>query len=170
MNPPNLNQGPNLRIEVQGENLRPFMRVRFGNLQAKSFEIQSTRAAMVDLPDLGKERRKRVTRFGEKPETAFREPDSISGRIEARFEAAKVRSPRRFEQMRTGLDALTPSELRVGEVAAQGLSTRQIAEALFITPKTVEFHLGNIYRKLDIRSRTKLAEALDGELATRSAS
>jgi hypothetical protein len=52
VNPPNLNQGPNLRAEVQGENLRPFMRVSFGNQQAKSFEIQSTRGAMVDLPDI----------------------------------------------------------------------------------------------------------------------
>jgi uncharacterized protein DUF4330 len=52
VNPAKLNQGPNLRIEVQGENLRPFMRVSFDRTQAKSFEIQSTRGAMVDLPDL----------------------------------------------------------------------------------------------------------------------
>lgn len=52
VNPARLNQGPNLRIEVQGENLRPFMRVSFGKEQARSFAIQSTRGAMVDLPDL----------------------------------------------------------------------------------------------------------------------
>ena len=51
-NPPTLHQGPNLRIEVQGENLRPFMRVSVGGMQGKTFEIQSTRGAMVELPDL----------------------------------------------------------------------------------------------------------------------
>ena len=53
INPAKLAQGPNLRIETQGENLRPFMRVSFDNLQAKSFMIQTTRGAMVDLPELG---------------------------------------------------------------------------------------------------------------------
>jgi hypothetical protein len=53
INPPKLYQGGNLRIEVQGENLRPFMRVRFDTLQGKTFMIGGTRGAMVDLPDLG---------------------------------------------------------------------------------------------------------------------
>jgi hypothetical protein len=52
LNPGTLYQGPNLRIEVQGENLRPFMRVSFNNLQAGSFMINSPRGAMVDLPPL----------------------------------------------------------------------------------------------------------------------
>ncbi len=52
VNPPRLYQGVNLRIEVQGENLRPFMRVSFNNQQAASFMIYTTRAAMVDLPPL----------------------------------------------------------------------------------------------------------------------
>ncbi len=52
INPARLNQGPNLRIEVQGENLRPFMRVGVGGLQARSFAIQSTRGAIVELPDM----------------------------------------------------------------------------------------------------------------------
>jgi hypothetical protein len=52
LNPATILQGPNLRIEVQGENLRPFMRVSFNDLQGKSYAIQSTRGAMVELPDL----------------------------------------------------------------------------------------------------------------------
>jgi hypothetical protein len=52
INPPRLYQGSNLRIEVQGENLRPFMRVRFDTLQGRSFMIGGTRGAMVDLPEL----------------------------------------------------------------------------------------------------------------------
>jgi DNA-binding NarL/FixJ family response regulator len=62
--------------------------------------------------------------------------------------------------MRSGIDALTPSERRVADLAAEGLTTRQIAEALFVTPKTVEFHLRNTYQKLDITSRTQLTDAL----------
>jgi DNA-binding CsgD family transcriptional regulator len=56
---------------------------------------------------------------------------------------------------------LTPSERRVAELAAGGQSNRQIADALFVTVKSVEWHLGNVYRKLDIRGRRQLAGALD---------
>lgn len=62
-----------------------------------------------------------------------------------------------------GADALTPSELRVSELAAQGLTNREIAQALFVSTKTVEFHLRNAYLKLRIRSRRELAGALRGE-------
>ncbi len=50
--PARLYQGVNLRVEVIGENLRPFMRVRIGTLQGRTFMIGGTRGAMVDLPDL----------------------------------------------------------------------------------------------------------------------
>jgi DNA-binding CsgD family transcriptional regulator len=63
---------------------------------------------------------------------------------------------RRARLMLSGLQSLTPSERRVANVAARGLTTRQIAEALFVTPKTVEFHLRHIYQKLDISSRGEL--------------
>jgi DNA-binding CsgD family transcriptional regulator len=56
---------------------------------------------------------------------------------------------------------LTASERRVAAMAAEGLSNRQIAEALFVTPKTVENHLGRVYRKLDIGSRVELSDALE---------
>jgi DNA-binding CsgD family transcriptional regulator len=60
-----------------------------------------------------------------------------------------------------GIEALTPSERRVADLAAGGLTTRQIAHVLFVTPKTVEFHLRHVYRKLDIpSSRADLARAL----------
>ena len=45
-------------------------------------------------------------------------------------------------------------------MAAQGLTNPQIAQALFVTVKTVEMHLGHAYRKLDIGSRAQLARAL----------
>ena len=59
-----------------------------------------------------------------------------------------------------GAEALTPSELRVAELAEQGLTNREIAQALFISTKTVEFHLRNAYLKLRIRSRRELTAAL----------
>jgi DNA-binding CsgD family transcriptional regulator len=59
-----------------------------------------------------------------------------------------------------GADALSPSERRVVALAIEGLSNRQIAEALFVTRKAVEWHLGNAYRKLDVRSRRELPDAL----------
>jgi ATP/maltotriose-dependent transcriptional regulator MalT len=54
-------------------------------------------------------------------------------------------------------ERLTAQELRVALVVANGATTRETASQLFLSPKTIEFHLGNIYRKLDVRSRTELA-------------
>jgi DNA-binding CsgD family transcriptional regulator len=73
------------------------------------------------------------------------------GRTELR---AAGGSPR--HQVLSGLEALTPSERRLAEFAAGGLTNREISNALFVTPKTVEAHLRSIYRKLDITSRTEL--------------
>jgi DNA-binding CsgD family transcriptional regulator len=60
----------------------------------------------------------------------------------------------------TGRDALTPTEARIANMAADGCSTPEIAQALFVTPKTVETHLGHTYQKLDIHTRAELAHAL----------
>jgi DNA-binding NarL/FixJ family response regulator len=59
-----------------------------------------------------------------------------------------------------GADALTGSEQRVARLAADGLSNREIAQSLFVTIRTVEMHLTHAYQKLDIASRTELADAL----------
>lgn len=55
------------------------------------------------------------------------------------------------------LDALTPQELRIAGLVADGLSSRQIAAQLFLSTRTVEYHLYRIYPKLGISSRTDLA-------------
>jgi DNA-binding CsgD family transcriptional regulator len=62
----------------------------------------------------------------------------------------------------SGVGALTASERRVATLAAEGNSNRDIAQALFVTPKTVEVHLSNAYRKLGIRSRRELPAELVG--------
>ena len=59
-----------------------------------------------------------------------------------------------------GVESLTARELRVAAMAAEGRTNREIAQALFVTPKTVEVHLSGAYRKLDIRSRRELPVAL----------
>ena len=62
-----------------------------------------------------------------------------------------------------GPAAPTPSERRVAELAVEGLTTREMAESLFVTPKTIGVHLRHIYQKLGVNSRDKLSGALGSE-------
>ncbi|MGY1615344.1 ATP-binding protein [Geodermatophilus sp. SYSU D00691] len=68
---------------------------------------------------------------------------------------ARPRTPRL-----TGAEALSASERRVARLAAEGLTNRDIAQALFVTTKTVEVHLSAAYRKLGIASRAQLPGVL----------
>ena len=63
----------------------------------------------------------------------------------------------------TAVDELTPHELQVALVVAGGATNREAAARLFLSPKTIEFHLGRIFRKLGVRSRTELAQAMARE-------
>jgi DNA-binding NarL/FixJ family response regulator len=74
---------------------------------------------------------------------------------ELRASGARPRTP-----LRTGLDSLTASESRIAAMAADGQSNREIAQSLFLSLKTVEMHLSASYRKLDVHSRSELAETL----------
>ena len=84
--------------------------------------------------------------------------DALAKRVRHELYAAGGR-PRTTAQR--GPAALTPGERRVVERAAAGQTNRAIAEALFVTPKTVELHLRNAYRKLGARSRHDLARLLE---------
>jgi DNA-binding CsgD family transcriptional regulator len=57
-------------------------------------------------------------------------------------------------------EGLTPAELRVASLVAEGRTNREVAAALFLTEKTVASHLSHIYAKLGVRSRTELARQL----------
>jgi DNA-binding CsgD family transcriptional regulator len=59
-----------------------------------------------------------------------------------------------------GRDALTATERRIADMAAGGQSTPEIAQALFVTTKTIETHLGHTYQQLNIHSRNQLVNAL----------
>jgi DNA-binding CsgD family transcriptional regulator len=84
---------------------------------------------------------------------------ALAGRARDELVAAGGR-PRR-DAIR-GRDSLTPSELRVAELAAAGRTNRQIAQALFVTQRTVENHLTSTYAKLGITARPELGAALSG--------
>lgn len=75
--------------------------------------------------------------------------------LRATGERARKRTPD------TELD-LTPQEARVAKLAADGETNNEIAEQLFISPSTVDYHLGKVFRKLGVRSRTQLAHQLPG--------
>lgn len=65
--------------------------------------------------------------------------------------------------------SLTPTELVVARLVAQGRTNKEVAGELVVSPKTVEFHLGSIYRKLGVRNRVELASHLLGTPDPRSA-
>jgi DNA-binding CsgD family transcriptional regulator len=81
----------------------------------------------------------------------------LAARAETELLATGAR-PRRIAL--SGPKSLTPSERRVAQMAAEGPTNREIAQALFVTPKTVEVHLSSVYRKLGISSRSQLPRAL----------
>ena len=60
------------------------------------------------------------------------------------------------------IDELTPQELQIAMLLADGRTTRETAAAMFLSPKTIEYHLRHVYLKLDIHSRDELARALAG--------
>ena len=81
----------------------------------------------------------------------------------ARAELTATGGPSGPRPDRSRADELTPQELKIALLVAQGLTNREVAASLFLSPKTIEHHLSAIYRKLDVRSRTQLARLLAEE-------
>jgi DNA-binding CsgD family transcriptional regulator len=83
--------------------------------------------------------------------------DAVAVRAHDELVAAGARPRRDPTESRTNL---TAGELRVARLAAEGMTNREVAQALFLTENTIETHLRSVFRKLDISSRSQLARAL----------
>jgi DNA-binding NarL/FixJ family response regulator len=116
------------------------------------------------LTDLGALLRRRNRRT--EARVLLREALDMAYRSGARGLAARAETELRATGARprhltlSGVDALTASELRIAEFAGQGLTNREIAQMLFVTPRTVEGHLTSVFRKLQLDSRVELASVL----------
>ena len=82
--------------------------------------------------------------------------DRASAELAATGETRRRRDP-------ATIDELTPQELQIALALAGGSTTRETAASLFLSPKTVEYHLRHVYQKFGIHSRDELARALAGE-------
>jgi ATP/maltotriose-dependent transcriptional regulator MalT len=92
-------------------------------------------------------------------ETSRLGASGLADRAHEELVAAGAR-PRRDRRLLSGPESLTPSEHRVAVLVAEGLSNREVAQRQFVTVKAVQWHLSNIYRKLDVASRDDLPAAL----------
>ena len=99
-------------------------------------------------------RRGDARRALEEAEVLFEESGAVVWADRARTDIAALglrRSP---------AGGLTPMEDRVARAAARGMTNREAAASLFVSERTIEFHLRNVYRKLDLQSRNELAAVL----------
>jgi DNA-binding CsgD family transcriptional regulator/Flp pilus assembly protein TadD len=146
-------------VEGRGEGLR-LLRESEALLADSPARLEHTRV----LVDLGSALRRNGSLI--EAREALARAAELAERIGARalLERASVElraagaRPRRVAL--SGVDSLTPAELRVVQEAVAGRSNREIAQALFVTPKAVEFHLANAYRKLHVSSRSELPDAM----------
>ncbi len=155
---------------------------RLRALLAPDAEMRAQFEAVLTLHDglpMPFERARTLLCFGERLRRARRRADAREPlkealetfeRLGARGWAERTRTELRAtgeQQARrseTAAEQLTPHELQIAVLVAQGMTNREAASALFLSPKTIEYHLGQIYRKLDVRGRAQLARLMAMEL------
>jgi DNA-binding CsgD family transcriptional regulator len=86
--------------------------------------------------------------------------DAFAGRARRELRATGVTARGRAVSARA---ELTPQEAQIARLAADGLSNPEIGTRLFLSPRTVQYHLGKVFTKLDITSRTQLSRALSDD-------
>ena len=86
--------------------------------------------------------------------------DADRTRAQLRDLGVRVRTTSTAQRPPTGWDALTPAEQNVARLAGEGLTNRQVADRLYLSPHTVTTHLRHIFTKLGIRSRVELARLI----------
>jgi DNA-binding CsgD family transcriptional regulator len=168
---------PRLWIDATLPRARALIRAAEGDLAGAKGELEAAPA----VPALPFERARMLLAKGQIERRANQKLAAKDSLAEALSIFEDLGSPpwaerTRAEIGRLGLrhrspDELTASERRIAELAAAGLTNRQVAEAAFVSPKTVEANLARVYRKLGIRSRAELgarmsAEARAGEAQT----
>jgi DNA-binding CsgD family transcriptional regulator len=145
---------------IDGEAAESLYREAIDRLGRTSIRLQLSRAHLLYGEWLRRERRRLDARghlrtahelFREFGAEAFAERARVE--LEATGEYARKRTV-------DTLDQLTPREAQIARLAAQGETNREIAARLFISASTVEYHLRKAFRKLDIKSRTQLAQRL----------
>jgi DNA-binding CsgD family transcriptional regulator len=114
---------------------------RLRRAKARAEAREPLQAALATFERLG------AAAWAERAAAELRATGQASGR---RAEAASAR--------------LTAHELQVALLVSQGMTNREVAAALFLSPKTIEYHLSQIYRKLDVRGRSQLARLMAMEL------
>jgi DNA-binding NarL/FixJ family response regulator len=85
--------------------------------------------------------------------------DAFAERARRELQATGEKVRKRTEETR---DELTAQERQIAQLARDGLSNPEIGARLFLSPRTVEYHLSKVFTKLGIRSRGQLANALPG--------
>jgi DNA-binding CsgD family transcriptional regulator len=129
-------------------------------LAASGALLEQARALVELGSSLRRERRQREAREPLSEGMALARRCGGVALAERAYEELRATGARPRKILRSGVEALTPSEGRVARMAADGMANREIAQQLFVTVRTVETHLHNAFRKLDVDSREKLAGAL----------
>jgi DNA-binding CsgD family transcriptional regulator len=134
--------------------------LRYHKLTVDAFELARTRLCYGER--LRREKRRIDAR--EQLRAAFDSFDRLGAAPWAERARIELRATGETARRRDAstIDQLTPQELQIATVLADGLTTREAAARLFLSPKTVEYHLRNAYRKLGIRTRRELIGALAG--------
>jgi len=142
---------------AHGDDAEKLYREAIDGLEPTRLRVDLARTRLLFGEWLRRERRRLDARehlraahgfFAEAGMEAFAERARIE--LRATGDQASERIPATLEQ-------LTPQEAQVSRLVAQGHTNREIAAQLFISPSTVEYHLGKVFRKLDVKSRTQLA-------------
>ena len=145
-----------------GRDAEDWYREAVGRLSRTRLRPELARAHLLYGEWLRRERRRAEARA--QLRTAHEMFDAIGMQAFAERARRELRATGETARTRaaTTHDQLTPQEAQIARLARSGLSNPQIAAQLFLSPRTIQYHLGNIFTKLEITSRRQLRQALPG--------